>query len=179
MAIVCYAHAQAPTVVTCSDCSRGLCRFCGNLVHPALCAECLERRTHALHRRIIQRGTYALVLATFVAWAVHRAPFFAPHPSAWPGVAASYLTLSAFYGAETLRQNARIQLPAVPLLRLGYWPVWWIASALLGAFTLPFLAVKAIIELQKMKQLSAMVQSRLRPSTAARVLSIKVEDTHS
>jgi hypothetical protein len=178
MAIVCcYAHAQAPTVVTCNDCSRGLCRFCGNLVHPALCAECLERRTHALYRRIIQRGMYASLLAVFVAWAVHRAPFLTtPHPSAWPGVAASYLTLSAFYGAETMRQNARIHLPAIPLFQWGYWLVWWIASALLGAFTLPFLAVKAIIELQKMKQLSAMVQSRLRLSTAARVLSIKVED---
>jgi hypothetical protein len=97
------------------------------------------------------------------------------HPNIWPGVAVSYLAVAVFYGAAIMRRYANALLPSLPPLL--YQPAWWLGAALIGTFTLPFLAVKAILEAQQMHKLSTMVQSQLRPPTATRILSVQVEQT--
>lgn len=177
MAIVCYAHAQAPPVATCSDCSRGLCRFCNGLVRPPLCAECLEQRAYALRSRITGRAVSAALLAISVCVCVNLAGRFSWHPNIWPSIAASYLAVSAFYCADAVRRHIPPVLALLPFIgRALYLAVWWVTAAVVGTFILPFLASKTLVEAQRIKQLSVMVQKRLRPPTPSRILSVRVEE---
>lgn len=169
MSIACYAHAQESSVDSCRDCNRGLCKSCNALVQPPLCAQCLEHRASSLVRRIAQRALHATLFAAVAAWMVQ--PLWRPHlhPNAWPSVLTAYLALSVFYGAEVIKR-----LPPA-MGRIASHPTWFLAAAVAGAFTLPFLSVKALLEVQEMQALSDRVYSRLRPPTVARILSVQVE----
>jgi hypothetical protein len=176
MSIVCYAHAQAPTVATCSDCSRGLCGFCDGLVRPPLCAECLEQRAYAMRSRIMGRALNAVFLAILVCACVNLAGRFSSHQNIWPSIAAGYLALSAFYCADAVRRHIPPDLALLPFIgRAIYQAAWWATAAVVGTFILPFLASKTLVEAQRIKQLSAMVQKRLHPPTPPRILSVRVE----
>lgn len=176
MAIVCYAHAQAPTVATCSDCSRGLCGFCDGLVRPPLCAECLEQRAYAMRSRITGRAVHAVFLAILVCGCVNLAGRFSSHQNIWPSIAAGYLAVSAFYCADTVRRHVPPGLALLPFIGPAvYQATWWATAAVVGTFILPFLASKTLVEAQRIKQLSVMVQKRLRPPTPPRILSVRVD----
>jgi hypothetical protein len=123
-----------------------------------------------------QRALYAALLAIFVAGCVNFAGHFFRHPNIWPSIVASYIAVSAFYGADTVRRHVPPVLALLPFIGWTLYPiVWWATAAIVGTFTLPFFTAKALVEAQRIKRLSAMVQKRLHPPTPARILSVKVE----
>jgi len=147
------------------------------LVRPPLCAECLEQRAYALRSRITGRAAYALLLAILVCGGVNLAGrFSSQHQNIWPSIAAGYLAVSAFYCAAAVRRHIPPELERVPFIGPAlYKSAWWATAAVVGTFILPFLASKTLFEAQRIKQLSVMVQKRLRPPTPARILSVHVE----
>lgn len=172
MRLACYAHAQAPTVAACSDCNRGLCRRCDELVRPPLCSECIERRAHELRSHIVQQALYAVLLGTIIACVLNRLL----HVPLWADIVAGYFAGSALYGAEVVRQHLSARVLVEPFLgRLLRGLLLCASSIVVGALTLPFLLTKSLLDAHRLGRIFTIVQRTLHPPVQSRILSVRVE----
>lgn len=182
MAAVCYAHNELPTVDSCSDCGRGLCPRCDELVRPPLCLDCLTHRSKTLRKTATDQALRAVVFAVFVGllvwWTQAHLQLWLRELSAATGImlhlrlrpdfridlAAGYLAAAAVYGIPFLRRH----LPHLMLLMpLGDWVLYGLIQVafgtVIGAVAFPFLIGKQIHTVGKTERIVRHVHCALLP----------------